>query len=206
MMNLVTLTAPTSPAAEAYRTLRTNLHFASLERPLKTMVVASPDIAEAGSLALANLAITLAQTGKQVIVVDADLRHPQLHTLFNIPNGPGFAELLANAVAQLTPQPTAVPNLRVLTSGATPAIPSDVISSNRMSSLIQELAGMADMVLFNTPPVALSSDAAILASQVDGVLLVISAGRTHREHAQQAKDVLARAKANILGAVMLNAG
>lgn len=206
MMNLVTLSAPTSPAAEAYRTLRTNLHFASLERPLKTIVVASPDIAEAGSQALANLAITLAQTGKQVIVVDADLRQPQLHTLFNIQNGPGFAEWLMNEVAKPTPQPTAIPNLRVLTSGAPPAIPSDVISSNRMSGIIQALADTADMVLFNTPPVALSSDAAILASQVDGVLLVISAGRTHREHAQQAKDVLARAKANILGAVMLNAG
>jgi len=204
-MELVTLSAPASPAAEAYRTLRTNLHFASLERPLKTMVVASPDIAEAGSQVLANLAVTLAQTGKQVIVVDADLRHPRLHSLLNVPNGPGFAELLTSDVARPAPLPTAIPNLRVLTSGTTPAIPSDVISSTRMSALIQELAGMADMVLFNTPPVALSSDAAILASQVDGVLLVISAGRTHREHAQQAKDVLARAKANILGAVMLNA-
>ncbi len=204
-MELVTLSAPASPAAEAYRTLRTNLHFASLERPLKTMVVASPDIAEAGSQALANLAVTLAQTGKQVIVVDADLRHPRLHSLLNVPNGLGFAELLTSDVARPAPLPTAIPNLRVLTSGTTPAIPSDVISSTRMSAIIQELAGMADMVLFNTPPVALSSDAAILASQVDGVLLVISAGRTHREHAQQAKDVLARAKANILGAVMLNA-
>lgn len=202
--NLVTLSAPASATAEAYRTLRTNLHFASLERPLKTIVVASPDIAEAGSLALANLAVTVAQSGKQVVAVDADLRQPRLHTYFNMPNGPGFAEMLSNAVAQPAPQPTSIPNLRVLTSGTPPAIPSDVISSARMGSLIESLAGMADMVLFNTSPVAMSSDAAILASQVDGVLLVISAGRTHREYAQQSKDVLARAKANLLGAVMLN--
>jgi non-specific protein-tyrosine kinase len=204
-MNLVTLTTPTSPAAEAYRTLRTNLHFASLETPLKTMVVASPDVAESGAEALANLAVTLAQSGKRVIAVDANLRQPVLHTWFGLQNGAGLAELLASAEAAANLQATSVNGLSLLSAGQPPAIPSDAISSNRMSVVIQSLVNAADMVLFNVPPAATVSDAAILSSQVDGVLLVISTGRTHREHAQQAKDAFLRAKARLLGAVMLNA-
>jgi non-specific protein-tyrosine kinase len=204
-MNLITLTAPTSPAAEAYRTLRTNLHFASLETPLKTLVVASPDVAESGAMALANLAVTLAQSGKRVIAVDANLRQPVLHGLFGLQNASGLAEMLTNAEQKAMVQATTIAGLTVLTAGQPPAIPSDAISSTHMSAAIQKLAGMADMVLFNTPPAATVSDAAVLSSQVDGVLLVISTGKTRREHAQQAKDVFTRAKARLLGAVMLNA-
>ena len=204
-MNLITLTSPTSAAAEAYRTLRTNLHFAALETPLKTVVVASPDLAEDGAMALANLAVTLAQSGKRVIAVDANLRQPVLHTLFALQNGAGLAEMLTSAESKANMQTTSVAGLSVLTAGQPPTIPSDAISSTRMSTVIQALAGMADMVLLNAPPAALVSDAAILSSQVDGVLLVVSTGRTRREHAQQAKDVFVRAKARLLGAVMLNA-
>lgn len=204
-MKLITLTNPTSAAAEAYRTLRTNLHFASLETPLKTLVVASPDLAEGGASALANLAVTLAQSGKRVVVVDANLRQPVLHTFFALQNTTGLADMLANPNLKPNLQTTAVPNLSLLSAGQPPAIPSDAISSNNMGTVIQSLAGLADMVLFNVPPAALVSDAAVLSSQVDGVLLVISTGKTHREHAQQAKDVFTRAKARILGAVMLDA-
>jgi non-specific protein-tyrosine kinase len=205
-MNLITLSNPTSVKAEAYRTLRTNLHFAALEAPLKTLLVVAADDAEAGASALANLAVTMAQSGKRTLVIDANLRQPLLHTLFNAKNDQGFADCLSGAAVSSTPtaHSTDVPNLHVLGSGTPPAIPSDAISSNRMGAVIKALQEGADIVLFNAPPMNQASDAAILASQVDAVVLVIRAGKTRREHAQQAKDTLSRAKARLLGAVMLD--
>ena len=202
-MNLITITDPVSPAAEAYRTLRANLHFASLEAPLKTLVITAPGVVEDAALVAANLAVTLAQSEKQVILVDADLRQPVLHTLFGLNNTAGLTTVLGTGTPDLPLQATAVPGLRLLASGPTPQVPSDVVSSPRMTQLIQQLSDQADFVVFSTPPIALVSDAAMLASRVDGAMLVIRAGKTQREQALQAKETLARAKVRLLGAVML---
>lgn len=209
-MNLVTLTHPQSAAAEAYRTLRANLQFATADAPLKTILVASPDSNTTAVNVLANLAVTLAQNEKRVVVVDADLREPVLHTVFELPNTTGLADWLhdgpgVNGTGEPRLHVTAVPGLSVLTSGTSPAIATDVISSVRMTQAIDSLSQLADVVLFNAPPLVTFSDAAILASKVGGTLLVVDAGKTRRDSAQQAKDILARAHAHLIGAVMLGA-
>jgi non-specific protein-tyrosine kinase len=204
-MKLVTLTEPQSEAAEAYRSLRTNLHFAMLEAPLRTLLVTAPDPGDSASLVLANLAVTLAQIGRRVIAVDADFYAPALHLAFNASHTPGLADWLGNATSGAQPalQPTSLAELRLLPSGTRPTIPADLISSDRMTQAIARLSEMADLVLFSAPPLSLYSDAAILASRVDGVLLVVEAGKTRRDNAQKARDTLNRARARVLGVVML---
>lgn len=202
---LVTLSRPQSPAAEAYRTLRANLHFASLDAPFRSLVVTSPSAQEDKTTAAANLGVVLAQAEKRVILVDADLRQPRLHTLFGLDNAAGLLDALNGAQIEQALKPAGVDGLSVLSAGKLPVVPSDALSSGRMTRLMRQLETLADMVIFDTPPVLAVSDAALLASQAGGALLVIEAGRTRREQAQAAKDALERARARLLGAVMLNA-
>jgi non-specific protein-tyrosine kinase len=202
-MDLVTVTQPASAAAEAYRTLRTNVHFAALDAPLKTILVASADDAATAALVLANLAVSVAQSGKRVIAVDADLRGPALHTLFDLPNAGGLADALTGASADPALHPGGVDGLSVLTAGAARDHAPDALSSDRMSQVLDTLTQRADVVLFCAPAVNAYSDAAVLASRVDGTLLVVSAGKTRRDSAEKAKDILTRAHARMIGAVML---
>lgn len=203
---LVALRDPRSPAAEAYRTLRTNIQFSSLDKPLRTLLATSTVPDEGKSTTLANLAVTMAQAEQRVILVDCDLRRPTLHTLFNMPNDMGLTSMiLANDDAMLPLQQTSVPGLQVLTSGPLPPRPADILGSRRMEAIIERLRAEADVVLFDTPPVIAVTDAAVLANRVDGVLLVLKAGHTTRDHARHARQVLERAKANIIGVVLNNA-
>ena len=183
--DLVTLQDPRSPIAEAYRGLRTNLTFSSLDRPLRTMLITSAGPEEGKSTVLANLAVTEAQAGRRVIIVDADLRRPRQHELFGISNATGLTTALAdekglqNLSLQATVlQATEVPGLRVLTSGPLPPNPTELLASQRMAALLTALSALSDLVLFDAPPVVVVTDAAILASQVDGVLLVVNANGT----------------------------
>ena len=206
-MNLITLSNPQSAAAEAYRTLRTNLFFATMDTPVKTIVVTSPAAGEGKSTALANLAIVLSQADKTVIAVDADLRHPTLHRLFDLNNEHGLGDMLLHE-GDLRQPPlchTAIPGLMVLTSGVTPPNPLDLLHSHRMHDIVHALSEMADIVLFDAPPMIVVSDTAVLASQTDGVLLVVQIGKTRRAQAQEAKDLLSKAHARLLGAVIINA-
>lgn len=202
---LVTLADPRSPVAEAYRSLRTNLEFSSLDKPLRTMIVTSAAPEEGKSTVLANLAVVMAQAGRQVILVDCDLRRPVLHELFGVSNHTGLTTaLLDEAAAELPLRETSVPGLRLLPSGPLPPNPAELLDSRRMAELIQTLREQADIVLFDAPPVIAVADAAILASKVDGVLLVINAGVTKREHAQRAKAALERVNARLVGTVLNN--
>jgi non-specific protein-tyrosine kinase len=202
-MNLVTLNAPSSPAAEAYRTLRSNLFFASLDKPIKTLVLVSPDANIDAATAIANLAVSMAQSERKVIAVDANLRQPALHKVFDMPNHAGLIDLLNEIDSEMELNATGVDGLRVMTAGAPIGTASDALSSQRMDQVIARLAGMADVVLFAAPPVTQYSDAAVLSSKVDGALLMVGAGKTRRDSAQKARDILARAHANVIGAVML---
>ncbi len=203
--DLVTVTNPRLPVAEAYRTLRTNLEFASLERPLRTLLVTSPGPEEDKSVVLANLAVVIAQAGKRVILVDGDLRRPRQHELFGLSNTVGLSTVLRGEASVALPLADGgVAGLSVLPSGPLPPNPAELLASRRMSELIATLSDQADMVLFDAPPVVAVTDAAILAGQVDGVLLVIHARQTKREHAQRAKDLLEKVHARLLGAVLNN--
>ena len=204
---LITLTDPRSPVSEAYRSLRTNLEFSSLDEPLRTLVVTSVAPGEGKSTTLANLAVTMAQAGKQVILVDCDLRRPSLHTLFGLPDSPGLTNMMMDEkMIQAPPlQETVVSGLRLLAAGPLPPNPAEVMGSRRMAEIITALKDQADIVLFDAPPVIAVTDAAVLAARVDGVLLVIRAGKTKREHVERAKALLERVKARIVGAVLTNA-
>lgn len=203
---LVVLRDPASPAAEAYRTLRTNIQFSSLDKPLRTLLVTSTAPDEGKSTTLANLAVTMAQAEQRVILVDCDLRRPSLHTLFGLPNEQGLTSvILQQGDAPLPLQPTGVPGLSLLTSGPLPPRPADLLGSRRMEALIGRLLAEADVVLFDTPPVIAVTDAAVLATRMDGVLLVLQAGKTRRDRAREARRLLEKVKANIIGVVLNNA-
>lgn len=204
--SLITLTDPLSPASEAYRTLRMNLEFASLDGELRSILITSPGSAEGKSTTLANLAVTLAQIERRVIAVDCDLRRPCLHRFFDLSNETGLTTMMLSGEALTTPplQDTQVDGLRLLPSGALPPRPADLLESKRMERIIAKLLEDADVLLFDAPPVLAAADAAVLAAKLDGVLLVVSAGRTKREHARLAIERLARVNAKVIGSVLNN--
>ena len=203
--NLVTLAHPRSPVSEAYRQLRTNVQFYSLDRPLHTLLVTSAGPEEGKSTTLANLAVTFAESGREVLVVDCDLRRPSLHRLFDLPNDVGLTTAireergLADVIV-----PTNVPHLRLLPCGPLPPNPSELLGSQRMDRIIEALHGFGDVILFDSPPTIAVTDAAILGAKMDGVLLVVSAGKTKRDHAVRAKRLLEKFNAKILGIVLNN--
>lgn len=204
---IITLSDPRSAAAEAYRTLRTNIEFSSVDEPLRTLLVTSSAPTENKSVAVANLAVAMADGDRPVILVDADLRRPSQHTLFGLPNDKGFTNLFRNSEALDTPPLQSVPNtsLRLLTSGPLPSIPSQLLASQKMAEVIERLAALAEMVIFDAPPLITVNDASLLASRVDGVLLVVKAGDTKRDHIKAAKDRLEKVNARLIGAVLTNA-
>jgi len=204
-MTLVTITDPRSPAAEAYRTLRTNLSFYSLDQPIRTLVVTSAAPGEGKSTAVANLAVTMAQSGRRTILVDCDLRRPTLHELFSLPMSPGLTSLALEDLTELPLQETGIENLWLLSSGPKPPNPADLLGANRMDQVISLLSGLADIVLLDAPPVLAASDATILAAKTDGVLLVIQAGKSRRDQAERARELLEQAKVRLVGVALTNA-
>ena len=203
-LSLVTLTAPRSPAAEAYQSLRTNIEFSSLDKALHSLLVTCPDTETRKSEALANLAVVMADAGDRVVVVDGDLRRPLQHEIFSVSGEVGLTNWLRNGgVPTLTE--TQIPHLRILAAGPLPPNPVALLSSKRLAELLRILTGEAEYVLVDAPPVLAVTDAALWASQVDGTLLAVTAGRTKREQAQRAKGVLEKVQTNIVGAVLLDA-
>lgn len=204
---LITLTDPASAISEAYRNLRINLQFASLDTGLATLLLTSPGPGEGKSTTLANLAVTMAQVDQRVIIVDADLRRPYLHSIFQRPNDVGLTTMMLDEQALAEPplQDTEVPGLALLTSGTLPPRPADLLGSRRMEAAIASLTERADVVIFDAPPVLVATDAVVLSTKVNGVLLVVSAGQTKRQHAREAVERLRRVNANLVGAVLNNA-
>lgn len=205
--NLITLSNPASAAAEAYRTLRLNIEFSNVDTKLKTLLVASPGPDNEREVVLANLAVTLADGGRKVIVVDAELRHPRLHTLFGLNNSKGFSDMFLDEAAFEEPPLQNVTNtsLHILTSGPLPPIPSQILNSAKINQVLEKLSNIADMVLFNAPPLITVTDAALLASKVDGTLLVVKANISKRDHVKEAKNRLEKVNARLIGAVLSNA-
>jgi len=205
--SLITLKDPRSAAAEAFRTLRTNLIFAGLEQPLHTLLVTSPTAEEGKTATLANLAVVMAQGGRKTILVDCDLRRPRLHELFGLPIAPGFTDwiTLGRDDAPLALAASGVDGLQLLPAGSPAAVPADLLTSRRLESLVAHLKSQADFVLFDAPPLLAVSDAALLAANLDGVLLAVSAGQTRRDHAQRAKELLEKINVRVVGAVLTNA-
>ena len=201
---LVTLSAPRSAAAEAYRSLGSNVEFASIDAPVRSILVTSAGPGEGKSVCAANLAIVLAQAGHRVLLVDGDLRDPDIHNLFNVPNGAGLTDLLRNggANARETILATAVESLQVLTAGVPPAIPAELLGSRRMKAVLERLQAEVEIVIVDSPPMRGVADPAILSSFLDATLLVVEAGRSRRGLVREAGEALARANARVLGVVL----
>jgi len=203
MTKLVTLGDPRSAAAEAYRALRANLVFTSLDKPLESIVISSPAAVEPKSLVAANLAVALAQAEHQVILVDADLRRPHLHQIFDVPQEPGVTTFLVSREEEPIPLvETSVPGLRLLCSGPLPPNPADIVASQRMLLLLARLKESADIIILEAPPVTVAVDAAVLASHTDGLVLVTRSGHTRRDRIAQSKDMLEHFQVRLLGAVL----
>ncbi len=201
---LIAVRHPLSPIVETYRLLRTNLQFSSVDKPTRTLMVTSPGPTEGKSVTLANLAVVMAQSGLRVVAVDADLRRPVLHKIFSLPNNRGLSDAILQPNPQVSEhlQATEVENLWVLVSGPLPPNPAELLGSERMGAIIEELKGQVDMVLLDSPPSLVVADAVILGTRVDGVLLVNDVGRTRRSEARQGAEEFRRVRANLLGVVL----
>lgn len=190
-------------ASEAFRILRTNLQFTSPDRELKTMLVTSAGPGEGKSTVAANLAAAWAQSGARVLLVSCDLRRPIIHRIFGISNTPGLTGYLAGgASVEEVIQPTSVPGLDLIASGPVPPNPAELLQSKAMGQFLRAVREDYDVVICDGAPVMAVTDAAVVASQTDGTILVVEAGQTPREAAIHAKELLEQAKANILGVVL----
>ncbi len=190
-------------ASEAFRILRTNLQFTSPDRELKTMLVTSAGPGEGKSTVAANLAAAWAQSGARVLLVSCDLRRPTIHRIFGISNTPGLTGYLAGrASIEEVIQPTSVPGLDLIASGPVPPNPAELLQSKAMGQFLRAVREDYDVVICDGAPVMAVTDAAVVASQTDGTILVVEAGQTPREAAIHAKELLEQAKANILGVVL----
>ncbi|MGD0247559.1 MAG: polysaccharide biosynthesis tyrosine autokinase [Candidatus Limnocylindrales bacterium] len=195
---------PRSAAAETYRTLRTNIEFASVDTPLRTVLVTSSLPQEGKTTTAGNLAVVFAQAGHRVLLVDADLRKPGVHRLFKLPNQNGLTTLFRDEAATVgsVAQDTEVDKLKIITTGALPPNPAELLGSKRWHAILERLKAEADLVILDSPPLQAVTDAALLATVVDGTLLVIRARHTRRGAVRQGYEALARSGGKILGVTM----
>jgi capsular exopolysaccharide synthesis family protein len=203
-MKLITINESLSPVTEAFRSLRTNLQFASVDNPLHSVLVTSPSPDDGKSTIAGNLAVIMAQAGRQVVVLDADLRKPSLHMLFRVPNRTGFSSLFT--ATGVSPdgnlRNTEVTNLKIMTSGELPPNPSELLGSEKMTKILEQAGNQFDFIVVDSPPLLAVTDAAVLAPKVDGVLLVIKPGVSKLQACKHAVEQLKMVGAHILGVVL----
>jgi len=200
---LVTVDAPKSPSAEAYRTLRSNIRFSLFDRPARTFLITSAGSGEGKSVTTANLAVAQAHSGLSVILVDADLRRPVQHKLFGVPSEVGVTNVVVGdmSVAEAL-TPTEVPGLRLLTSGPVPPNPAELLESEQMTAVIQELTQLADLVIFDSPPAVMLTDATVLAAKLDRTIVVAESGQITERALADVERLFRHARADILGIVL----
>jgi non-specific protein-tyrosine kinase len=205
---LVALHKPRSNFSECFRVLRTNLQFSSLDLPLRTILVTSPQPTEGKSTTAANLAVVMAQAGLNVVLVDSDLRRPILHRIFDRPNDWGLTGLLFGA--QGNPDnglmTTPVDNLNFIPSGPLPPNPSEILGSSLFDEFIKRTETQADVIIFDSPPLLTVTDAAILATKVDGTVLVVDSGTTRRDAVRKSIESLQQVGARTLGITLNRVG
>ena len=201
---LITHFAPKSPISEAYRTLRTNILYTRPDEPVKSVLISSSGPGEGKSTSVANLAITFAQMGANALIVDTDLRRPVLHGIFEVPRSDGLTNvLIGQKKLDDAVKKTKIENLDILTSGTLPPNPSEMLASKAMKSVVKEVTEKYDIVLFDSPPVIAVTDAAVLATQLDGLVLVIKSGETGKDALERSRVLMNNVNARVLG-VMVN--
>lgn len=203
---LITTRHPRSPVSEAFRSLRTNLQFASVDAPIRSLLVTSPSPSDGKTTIVGNLATVLAQGGRNVVVVDADLRRPSIHKIFQLSNRVGLSDQFIHSQERISgiAKITGTANLNAITSGNLPPNPSELLGSERMSEILHELGEQFNTVIIDTPPTLLVTDALVLGSLVDGVLLVVKPSVTKWAALRQVIEQMQHNKANLLGVVINN--
>lgn len=193
---------PKSIVSEAYRTLRTNIQYSSFDKEIKVIVITSAEAAEGKSTVSGNLALSFAQNEKKVIIVDCDLRKPSVHKNFKLSNLAGLSEVLIGKAKLEEVIQSRNENLDILTSGKIPPNPSEMLSSTAMTNLIEKLREKYDIVILDSAPLQAVTDAQVLSTKADGTILVVRAQRTNREVVLEAKNLLTKVGANIIGTVL----
>lgn len=202
--DIITSINPQSPISEQYRTIRTTIDFKMADQGMKSLLVTSSEASAGKSTTIANLAVTFAQQGKKVLVIDGDLRKPTVDKTFKVQNSVGLTNILMNqyAIQDVLQRTRISGNLTVITSGPIPPSPSELLGSNAMKQLLDTVTGYFDVVLLDTPPLSAVTDAQILSSYVEGVVIVVHANQTRKDGLLKAKKLLDQVNANILGVVL----
>ena len=203
MRHLITNLNPKSPISEQYRTIRTNIQFSSVDEELRSILFTSSGPGEGKSMTTANIAVTYAQQGKSVLLVDADLRKPTVHYTFRLDNLKGLSNVLVGDVLlEEAIHTTSIDHLDVISSGPVPPNPSELLGSRKMRAILERAKQQYDLVIFDTPPVLAVPDAQIMADFVDGAMLVVRSKVTELDAATRAVEALKPAKARLLGTVL----
>lgn len=201
--DLITVHKPKSPISEQYRTIRTNLEFTAVDDDLQTMVITSASSGEGKSTTSSNLAVVYAQQGKQVLLVDCDMRRPTAHFTFRVSNGIGLSTVLAKkTTVEKATHSTQIENLDLIAAGPIPPNPSELLSSKMMDRVLEELRANYDIIILDAPPMMQVADTRLLARKVDGVVLVVGCDKSDRQMVVKAKEQLTLAEAHILGVVL----
>ena len=201
---LITYEDPKSPISESYRSLRTNINYASVDTKIKSLLVSSPQPGEGKSTTVANLAIAFAQLRKRTLLIDADLRKPVQHNVFDQNRGPGLSEYLVGEVEDFNTiiHKTKVDFLSMVTAGGLPPNPSELLGSDRMSALVDQLEQEWDMVLFDSPPIVAVTDSSMISAEIDALVMVVKAGQTDRAAVDRALDTIQNVKSPLIGAIL----
>lgn len=203
MKELIVHHNPKSPISEAYRGIRTNLQFSNVDRNYKSIIVTSATAGEGKTTTLCNLAATLADAGNKVVIIDCDLRKPRIHKFFKISNEKGITDILLNGVDYVDYLHDSYHyNIKILTSGKIPTNPSELLNSFAIKRFIESLKEDFDYVFIDSPPIVPVTDAVIMSTYVDKVILVCASGKVNIEFAKKAQESLDRVGANILGVVL----
>ncbi len=204
---LITLKEPYNVVSESYKMFRTNLNYMNIDGENKVLLFTSPTAKEEKENCIANAAISFAQTGQKVLLIDGDFRKSRLHEIYDMPKSPGIINEQGevNNLLEVVKKVSSINHLDMLTSGMLPLHPSELLGSFAFENMIKEARRCYDIILLNAPPVLSVSDAAVMSKVVDGVILIVAKKDTKREHVKLAKEVLQKVGANILGVLMIKA-
>ena len=203
MKAIISYNDPKSVISEQYRAIRTNIEYSNVDQNTKTILVTSSDKNEGKTTTVSNLAVSFANLNKKVLLIDCDLRNASIHKMFRLNNIYGLTDILAkDRAVDKCIQKTDLENLYVLTAGSTPPNPAEILSSEKMKNLIEDLKNIYDYIFIDTPPIGLVTDAGVLSSFIDGVVLVVKSESVEKKYLEETKKKLDAVDARILGAIL----